>query len=198
MHLKLHMSTRRRPAAFTLIELLVVITIIGVLIALFLPALSTAREAARRVQCASQLRQIGLALLMYAEENDREFPHRGTASESFPHVFFTQFTPGPVDVGEDLLEYANKKAVYYCPSNAGERDAEGRWPAANGSVSVTYTFPVMPDEAAWRVDFPDYRDPSGGDVLAKEPLAKPLKHARHENNGPLQMPLPAAHTQGAW
>ena len=68
--------TRRRPSsAFTLIELLVVVAIIASLVAILLPALSTARNAARKTQCMSNLRQVGVISTMYIEtHNNWLFP----------------------------------------------------------------------------------------------------------------------------
>jgi len=66
--------SRHGQAGFTLVELLVVIAIIGTLVALLLPAVQTAREAARRSQCSNNLRQLGLGLQQYADAFRGAFP----------------------------------------------------------------------------------------------------------------------------
>ncbi len=98
---------------FTLIEALVVVSLIGVLIALLLPAVQSAREAARRAQCMGNLRQIGLALHNYHEANQC-FPLnwrrdlRTLPSPSFPYRSLAR----PYSALTRLLPYLDQQALY--------------------------------------------------------------------------------------
>ncbi len=81
---------RESESGFTLVELLVVIAIIGILVALLLPAVQSAREAARRAECTNNLRQMGLALHNYADVY-KHFPVG--SQDSSKHGLFTYMLP---------------------------------------------------------------------------------------------------------
>ena len=105
-------KTTLRRNGFTLIELLVVISIISILISLLLPAIQKAREAANRMKCSNNLRQIGIALATY-ESDYRRFPSIGW---SYDATSCNASTPGPFfDVKStltQLLPYLEHKDIY--------------------------------------------------------------------------------------
>lgn len=124
--------------AFTIVEVLVVIALIGVLVALLLPAVLAAREAARSTECKSNLRQIGIAVLQYYELNHgRFFLHHPfeadvnsqvAASDSFAEIYWedklTPFIGGRQDADEALAKRGIiVDLIYRCPSDNSERTA---------------------------------------------------------------------------
>lgn len=131
----LHLAARR--SAFTLIDILISISIVGILLGLLLPSLTNVNETARRIACRSNIRQIGVALSMYASASRGELPSsvfrtiRGVpgTNDSPQNMLTLRIQPedkpnedwNPWD-GLGLLasaEYLNAGKIFYCPSHKG-------------------------------------------------------------------------------
>jgi prepilin-type N-terminal cleavage/methylation domain-containing protein/prepilin-type processing-associated H-X9-DG protein len=129
-------SSRR---AFTLIELLVVIAIIAILAAILFPVFARAREQARKTVCASNLKQIGLACHMYAQDYDELFPCDYHVCN--PHT----------RLAGELMPYMKNYQILYCPSASATglsflTDTDANRAAGNISYYY-YSFDWLPSTA---------------------------------------------------
>jgi len=168
----------RGRVGFTLVELLVVIAIIGILVALLLPAVQAAREAARRMQCGNNLKQLGLAIHNYSDTYKR-FPicsrdldpatggggrlwtagnHR-KGSVLVKLLPFVEQSPTydqldqRLDVEDQLWNGTGQPgrrdlSVYRCPSDGFERD-----PAGDTNYAVSLGNQAMPSQGGWCVGY---------------------------------------------
>ena len=118
----MNFSTHPKRGGFTLIELLVVIAIIAILASLLLPARASSKDKAKGIACVSNLKQLGLAVRMYSDENDGKLPE----AEFLPSAPSTPPLPRICDllaqqVGYNSNSLPQNNSVFRCPSDRVKR-----------------------------------------------------------------------------
>lgn len=136
---------RRWWSGFTLIELLVVIAIIAILAAILFPVFARAREQARKASCASNLKQLANACLMYASDYDQRYPMGGwnSGDGQIPSTARCAQTGATVVWNGQIFPYVKNMGVYRCPSDPYTRGSsyifnqEITWRAGGGDPRTT-------------------------------------------------------------
>lgn len=147
-------SCRSNRRGFTLIELLVVISIIAILVAMLLPALTSARESGRRISCASVIRQSYLAMHMYAGDNDDSLPapRNDNVAQGIQNWGPTGNTSAPGAM--DLVHYAEAPRNLSCPygpiGHASIRERSGHFSTDYGYLALDPHDPEYASRRPWQ------------------------------------------------
>ena len=121
--------------AFTLIELLVVIAIIAILAAILFPVFARARENARRSSCLSNLKQIGLGMMMYVQDYD----------DRFPAAYFRLNASDTINWQDLVMPYVNSEQLFVCPSSIHQSPAQRLTANYGANARLLPTPPAFPD-----------------------------------------------------
>ncbi len=146
----------RQVRAFTLIEVLVVVAIIALLVAILIPSLKSARESAKRSQCSSNLHQLSLAILAYANDSRENLPPLYRTASSFTTYYMRSPAVGTINLGKLAnRKYIKDPRAFYCPGQHASHSAslafngpdnkwywESEWEALNPKVQLRCSYPA--------------------------------------------------------
>lgn len=143
--MKNRFPTQRNSSGFTLIETLTVFALIAVLTAMLFPVFAQVREKARQSVCASNLRQIGVAVAMYRSDYDDYFPYATSNWTKMNLVYHDEEPWFPflkeVPVLQDvLLPYVQSRSIFRCPSDTGTNTNPVVSPSRFEVLGLSYTF----------------------------------------------------------